>query len=581
MSRRTTMSWVVGGVMAACTVATARGGGPPKPLEWSTVANNTDTMPGSNPQRNFNSYNAPSVNTLGLVVFRGRSRGGPPGPVHGIYTRDMSLPDDPIVRILDRTTDVPPPNNLGETFVETPAFPRIDAGTSTIVTRGNHPPVWEPPDETETPAGTSGIYANPFGDLITGMTKLGGLPEFPMFAVPGVEPPTAFEVFPGAPSVTVSPFGVAVVFKGNFSLPAPTPEDPDAAAEHTGVYFRDLEDAALVLPDAPDLTPAGGNSLAVRIADTTSTTIPGTPILFGVTTPPSAAGRHAVFTGFDDEENPTVGGLFLAPLIPDPPLTTLVEIGDQVPEEPADATLTRIGEGLAFDGRFVGFWGAWGTFTVTDPETGEVDCVDGCKDVIVQCPTEGNAARIDFCLLGSPLAAPDLDPEVPENHTGAYVLEVPVHQGFFVHDILSGETRAAAKTGGTFDDFVFWNFSGQVPDGDDDHDGEPARWRASAFIAVSSGPGSAYRAAFKAASGLTTGIFLRKGPGKGPLVTLADTTMNGQALDPEAHEDSLVTELSLEREGLRGGWLTIGAKMDVEGGAEDLGMAGIYVMRIP
>jgi hypothetical protein len=63
----------------------------------------------------------------------------------------MSVAGSPIVRILDRKTEVPQPNNahyppsnpgLLTTFVETPSFPRIDMLSDTIATRGNHQPVW-------------------------------------------------------------------------------------------------------------------------------------------------------------------------------------------------------------------------------------------------------------------------------------------------------------------------------------------------------------------------------------------------------------------------------------------------------
>ena len=147
-------------------------------FDWTTVVNNNDFMPTrgceQDPEkcRLFNSYNPPSVNEDGLVVFRARSRGGQGEtnghngagegdvtsstveagdggqngnggsgtehgnqPVHGIYTRDMSVYGSPIIRILDRKTEVPDPNNLGTTFVETPSFPRIDKNSSTIATR--------------------------------------------------------------------------------------------------------------------------------------------------------------------------------------------------------------------------------------------------------------------------------------------------------------------------------------------------------------------------------------------------------------------------------------------------------------
>ena len=44
---------------------------------------------------------------------------------------------------------------------------------------------------------------------------------------------------------------------------------------------------------------------------------------------------------------------------------------------------------------------------------------------------------------------------------------------------------------------------------------------------------------------------------------------------------STVTELGLEREGLRGDWLAVTANMGVEGGTEEEGMAGVYITRLP
>lgn len=42
---------------------------------WTTVVNNGDVMPGT-ADTLFNSYNQPSINAKGLVVFRARSKGG-------------------------------------------------------------------------------------------------------------------------------------------------------------------------------------------------------------------------------------------------------------------------------------------------------------------------------------------------------------------------------------------------------------------------------------------------------------------------------------------------------------------------
>ncbi len=52
-------------------------------------------------------------------------------------------------------------------------------------------------------------------------------------------------------------------------------------------------------------------------------------------------------------------------------------------------------------------------------------------------------------------------------------------------------------------------------------------------------------------------------------------------MDPEAPAGSTITELGIEREGLRGDWLAVSAKMGIEGGTEEDGMAGVYITRVP
>jgi hypothetical protein len=594
----------VGAATMAATAAAAPKSEPT--FDWTTVVNNNDLMPDAPNERTFNSYNQPSVNTNGLVVIRARSKGGDGGgggggggggdeqghgPTHGIYTRDMSV-ESPIIRILDRTTEVPQPNNAHypptneslTTFIETPSFPRIDMESDTIATRGNHQPVWiyTPPDSDETRAGTTGLYTNPFGPLITGAAKLGAVPEFSFFEVPELPSGTPFDVFPGAPSVTQSD---TIVFKGNYT------ED---GIGKTGVYYRELVDEPIPAADGASLSPAGGTLPVVLIANNTSTLIPGTDTVFGSTAPPSAAGQRVVFAGFDNEDAPTLGGIYLAPLQPQPPLDTLVSIGGRVPGESVNDTFNGLGEGGAFDGRFVGFWGAWGEET---------------KTVRLYCPTEGNRDRIAYCNRnlvceeGGDLEEDEnsvCDDETDPNFgISCYQdKEVPVNQGMFVHDIDTRSTRTVAKTGAPFDEFLFWNYSGKPPcagsghsDEGDADDGEPARWRSSAFVAVSGGVGATYQAAFKARTGELVdgvyvdpvdGIYLRKGPGQGQaIVTVLDTTMDGQALDSEAPEGSTIAELGLEREGLRGDWLAVSAKMGIEGGEEEDDMAGVYLTRVP
>jgi hypothetical protein len=569
------LAGLVSATLLAATISAGSAQAAPKPkpepaFDWFTVVNNNDVMPGAPGVRTFNSYNQPSVNQDGLVVFRARSKGGDKlgQPTHGIYTRDM-LTGGEIVRILDRTTEVPEPNNLETTFVETPSFPRIDMRSATIATRGNHQPVWNyvPYSDTEeTRAGTTGIYTNPFGDLITGAAKLGAVPEFSFFAVPDPEfIETPFEVFPGSPSVTG---GDTIVFKGNYT--------GDRGGE-TGVYYRQLDN---------DL--AGGTSPVVLIANNTDTLIPGTETVFGSTAPPSAANERVVFAGFDNEDAPTLGGIYLAPLQSEPPLTTLVGIGGRVPGESANETFNNLGEGGAFDGRFVGFWGAWGEETRT---------------LRLYCAAEGNKDRIAYCNQTLVCEGTDVtlgDENSICDETGCYQdKEVPVNQGFFAHDINTRRTWVVTKIGAKFDEFLFWNYSGKPPctggghsDEGAEDDGEPARWRSSAFVAVS-GRGATFKAAFKARTGeLVDGIYVDPvdgiylGSWRGAkqdidIETVLDTTMDGQTLDPEAPEGSTIAELGLEREGLRGDWLALSAKMGIEGGEEDDDMAGVYLTELP
>lgn len=525
---------------------------------WKTVVNNGVTVPGDT--RKFNSYNQPSINVNRVVVFRARSKGGTTGePAHGIFIRDMAS-GTPVTTVFDRNTTVPQPNNLDSMFIEPPSFPRIDIRSDTIVSRGNHQPVWNYllPDNTETSAGTTGIYTNPFGSLITGASNLGAVPDFSFFAVPGTNPPIKFDVFPGAPAVTD---GTTIVFKGNYSIP--DPNNPGETISKTGVYFRRLTDQAITLSDGTELAPAGGSNPVVPIANT-DTLIPGTNTLFGSTAPPSAALSQAVFAGFDNEDNPTKGGIYLAPLTgPYPPLTPLVEIGEQVPGERQGTVFNKLGESDSFDGRFVAFWGAWGYETTT---------------LVLQCVNEGNKDRVAYCMTQYP---------------NGFTTTVPVHQGIFVYDTVLHTLTAVAKAPTDFTDFVYWNFSGQVPGSTEA--GEPARWRSSSFVAVSglvvdSLNDPTFHVAFKARTGQVVngayvnpidGIYLRQEPGVRPIATVVQTGMNGTLIDPAAIDSETgaplpVTDMGIERDGFRGNSLVINVSM----GTEEAGWAGIYLTTV-
>ena len=493
---------------------------------WTTVVNNGDVMPGTSVL--FNSYNQPSVNALGTVVFRARSKGGSgTEPVHGIYTRNM-LRGTATERVFDKTSTVPSPNNNSATFIEFPSFPRIDLLTSTVLTRGTSQPVltYTLPDGTETKAGTSGIYVKRNSSYLTAASQLGVASDFSYFQVPHAMSGTKFDQFPGAPSIT----GMLAVFKGNYT------EDN---VSKTGIYFRNI-------------TTRHGLTPVSRIADT-STVIPGQgSVTFGATAPPSSALGMTVFTGWDNEDNPIVGGIYLAPVRSDPKLTTIVSIGDQVPGEASGTTFRNFGENLAFDGRYVAFWATWGTDT---------------HSIHLSCPTDGNKDLIAYCN---------------QQYPNGYDPNIPVHQGIFAYDILFHRLTALAKSPTNYEDFLYWVFSGKPPGtgGSESEDGEPARWRSSPFVAISA-RFVTFRVAFKAHTQnySVDGIYAAQGPNASSFATLLDTTTPGTAVDPKAPAGSKVVALGIEREGYRYGWLTITASMLDPVTTES--WAGIYVRYLP
>lgn len=515
-------------------------------LKWATVVNNLDDIPGSTTK--FNSYNQPSINKQGYLVFRARGQ-GTGGPLSGIFARDLSAANPATVMIADRNTVVPSPNNttyppddLLSMFTEFPSIPRISANRSTIATRGVSQPVWTYMEgDTESRAGTTGIFVNPGGVLSTGVSILGAVPEpsggvigvdyFPYFAVPGAPAGTKFDVFPGSPSITDSQ---VIAFKGNYTDVTPK----------TGVFYRDLN--------------AEGGLAPVQLIANSDMEIPGfSGVPFGSTAPPSAHGSEMVFLGLDNEEAPNIGGIYLAPLSPVPPLATLVAIGDPVPGVEGE-TFNKFGEALTFDGRYVGFWAAWGEET---------------RDILLECPVDGNKDLIAYCM---------------ETYPTGFETTVPLNQGVFIHDTYSGETKMIARTGEQYDDFLYWVFSGRPPGTgeSDDSDGELPRWRSSAFVAASAGIDGMPLVAFKARFGGATpedGIYLGN---ETEVVTLVDTTMSGSVLDPSAPEGAVISTLAIEREGFRGRWLAISAGMEValpEGAAEAAeteGLAGIYALKL-
>jgi len=530
----------------------------PFELAWQVVANNGMAVPDDAAARPFNSFNPPSVNSAGLVVLRGRSR-GPEPPASGIFARDMSARSTGLLyRIASRGGLVPSPNNTDATFNEFPSFPRIALRNPIVATRGNSEPVWRyTGSEGEARLGTSGVFVAVDGvNLATAMSQLGVVSGFEQFLVPGVAENVRFDQFPGSPSPTDDGL---LLTKGNFSV---------GGTGRTGIYFRDL---------------FAGDAAVQLIADT-STAIPGlsgpqSGLAFGSTAPPSAARGLVVFVGYDNEESPTYGGVYRARIRSSPPLETVVELGAPVPGVD-DANFVRFGEGLSFDGRNVGFWGSWGTATRT---------------VRLHCPVEGNKDRIAYCRNVDPDTNRDTDERWQEK-------QVPVNQGVFVVDTRSGKVGLVARTDDFFDDFLYWTYSGHPPGSGGGHDdSEPPRWRAGAFVAVAAMGGTDYAVAFKGRTGepdpdthvyvdYIDGVYLRRNGGRSPLMTVVDTTLPANVLDAEAPADTFISDVAIEREGFRGTYLAIAASMT--GVAEPHGFAGaaleeestwagIYVVRVP
>lgn len=598
--------------------------------EWYTVANNGDVIPTDSASscgschedmassegqptagaKVFNSYNQPAINKDGVVVFRARSRGGHGGgeggsggggegsgaggsagggsgggsgsggmggssgsePERGIYMRNLAE-QGPLYMVFRRSGAVPQPNNTSTgkggqfaTFNEFPSVPRIDAGSSTIATRGQSTPVWSYmlDDGSESRTGTAGIYVtSSHGMPTTGASMLGdvyegGIQTFPQFQVPvhgAVPVGTGFDQFPGSPAVTER---TTIVFKGNFAV---------GGVGRTGVFYRDFA--------------AKRGTASIELIASSFTKIPGTQTNFGSTAPPSAGGKYAVFAGYDNEQTPTKGGIYRARLGRKPiVLETVVKIGDPVPGESKGTKFDRFGEAISVssNGRHVLFWGGWG----------------GTREVPLACPAEGNADMRAFCATVTPAGT-----------TG----QVPKHQGFFLRDLQSRTTIVIAKTGEVVDgrsiqDFVYWNFSGRVPG--KGHGGEPdpeetlelARWRSTSFGAVS-GTGAPGMSVVKAKfednfDGLENehALLLRdvKPSRVGDLVPLLRTGDLGATVDPEAPDGALVSALGVERDGFRGNWLAINVSMLVpsaevtaaaegEESEEETGWAGIYAAR--
>lgn len=497
-------------------------------LVWRPLANTSTMVPGLTVP--FSIFGSPSVNASGTVVFGGTSAlstsgSGETSATLGIYSVDpVSLA---VTKVADTATLVPDPNTLtyGNSLAKFGGFPSyasIDQDSPLVAFAATHPPVLQ---LTDGKGGNAGLYANPSGNLVTGMGLFTQAP-YTYFQVPDMPAGTAFDEFPVSPAVVN---GSTLVFKGDYL---------NGTTVAMGVYYRDL-------------TASNGTSDAVLIASTVSTLVPGQGVKFGYIAAPSAVGNTVVFVGYNRQDSPAAGGIYSAPLATAPTLTPLVTIGTTVPGE--TATFTRFGDGISFDGRYVGFWGAWGTESTTRHLT---------------CPTDGDQALDAYCLTVFP---------------NGFDAQVPVHQGIFVYDTVTSSLTAVAKSGSGFSDFTYWPFVGAVPEegptGPGSGTGEvgvPVEVPAfvlSPHVVVTSTGGS-YQAAFEASTGPVDGIYMTSASNPGGIVTVVDTTMSGTIVDLNANSTTKIKKLDLEREGWRGNWLTIGSTM--VDSATDANSTGIY-----
>ncbi|MFT5699003.1 MAG: hypothetical protein ACI8ZB_001859 [Desulforhopalus sp.] len=519
---------------------------------WEVVVNNGDIAPGTEDETFF-SYNQPSINDAGIVVMRARAKASDGGKksqgqsenessggiTSGIFTRDMSVANSDIIPVALKGDTVPSPNNLDATFNEFPAFPRVDAKSNILAFRAQTKPSWINSDEERT--GQAGVYtadAKTPGSLMTGIRNISAEDGFSGYLVPNQTDPTRFEQFPGAPS----PTGDIIAFKGNWTTSG------DDGVGMTGVYYRDTSDT-----NSPVVKIAERGDLIPDNAVPTSFPSSELPAVFDSTAPPSAAAGKMVFTGLDNELNPKAGGIFMANLEKDTKLTTVAGFNTSVPGN--SGTLNAFGEGLSFDGRYVGFWAGWG---------------DDTFGKTVSCGADGNASLTASCNSGS------------VDGNGEYTFDVKAHQGIFLADTEKNELYLVAQigdeigeNGDVLEDFMFWNYSGKPEDkGNSDEEGEGPRWRSSAFIAIDGDD-----VAFKGLSSSgEEGIYGAFDVTSGPfdLHTFLETGWIGDVLDPMATGLDIIA-LGIERDGFRNGRLAINAGMEKDGAS----WAGVYVGTAP
>lgn len=511
---------------------------------WKTVANNNTAIP-NDPSYFFFSYNQPSINKSGMVTFRARSKenvsqnsgvqqNNNTVVVHGVYAVQPCKINQRVYRVADSNMIVPVPNTQNALFTEFPSIPRIDGNSGIIGTRGMSQSLYILPDGTK--IGNSGVYTTLSTGLATAIGQFASIVDYSYMKVPNTTSsiPISFDQFPGSPTVTNN----TIVFKGNYT----DIDTTGANISKTGVYFRNLNQP---------------NSIVEVIADT-NMFIPNTSQKFGSTAPPSSALGKVVFLGVDNEISPTVGGIYISNIGSNTSLSSLIKIGDSVPDQAGNPishlTFTQFGEALGFDGRYVSFWGAWGSQQ---------------KEVLLECPVDGNKDLIQLCINNS-------------INNVTTILE-PANQGIFVYDTQRNKAWMVATTdttqNGQFSDFLYWTFSGDP----NVNDGEAPRWRASIFTSVDGDRGVIFKGSLLSTSTVTapsSGLYGTKfNPNDtNTLFKLMVVGDDMSSIDSTAPAGSTITSIGIERESLRYGWLVVTVSSN---NSSNESWAGIYATNFP
>ena len=501
---------------------------------WRPLVNTLDTVPGSTTTK-FVRYSAPSINGLLTAVFRAEGADGSAG----VYARNLnpvSAAKGPLITIAQSGGIVPQPNNLGALFDDFSDFPRIDKSASSISLVGLHGPVWTPAPPQ---LGKSGIFVTDIKktplSLTTAVSQLGSLQGFSKWQVPNAPAGTTFDRVTYASNRTIA--GVLhVVFRGEYQ---------DGGPQH-GVYYRAMDPA--------------NTSPIYSLRNTKTSLIPGLAnTLFGYLSPPSAGGYDtAALIGLDkpivwtSTQNPTWGAVSKMHLTKNAYFPSYVKLGYKVPGVSGAAYFTRFGDTVSWNGRYILFWGSWGT---------------AFKPVKMVCPTEGDPEAIQSC-------------NAKYQTTPTPVMQVPVNQAIVIFDDRPKTSRLIDRTNGTGDDFVFWKYSSAdqtwhpsiqlALDSEANSLPSPQTWVAFKMRKGVIGPADGLWSSFSDHIYLTVGLNAKTD-------LLATGTTDGIVLDPKA-TGMKVVELELEREGLRNKILGVQARMQNLAGSG--GLAGIYLSKI-